>query len=355
MREAVLFLDGEYWGLYEIMEKTDNRLIENHYKIPEEDAAVIKENNLKDGEDKEEENYLNFMRLYSTLDLTDEDFYREVTDYIDIDSFIEIYALNAYLGTTDWPTQNYGCWRNTGKKIDGNKYSDGKWRFFAYDFDFTIGIGWENGMIKKYAFDHFTYLNRRGDETPTNLFRRLIRNKEVQKKFVNLYCDYANEVMKVSRIQDQIKRYAKEKSDLMAYSQLRWWGWSEKIPGYLNYKNNYINNVLTGINNYLSQRPAFTLEHMVDYLQLKGKFHTLNVNVKGNGKFKINTIIPELQDGRWNGRYFSSVPVTLTAIPGKNSVFSCWSGDKVSSEKTIVINVDRAMEIEVVFDDEDEE
>ena len=42
MRPIILFLNGEYWGLYIMQKKLDNNFIENNYLIPSENVAIAK-------------------------------------------------------------------------------------------------------------------------------------------------------------------------------------------------------------------------------------------------------------------------------------------------------------------------
>ena len=108
MRDAVLFLDGEYWGYYLIQEKMDNEFMENNYHVPRDDVAMVKEGESEEGPQEETDNFNSFCETYSKKDLTDANNYKDVQDFIDIDSMIEHYTTGIYLGTTDWPGQNAG-------------------------------------------------------------------------------------------------------------------------------------------------------------------------------------------------------------------------------------------------------
>ena len=238
MKNAVLFLDGEYWGFYIIEEKIDDEFMENNYHVPRENVAMIKEGEKEEGPQEETDNFNSFCEVYSKKDLSDEKNYQDITDYIDIDSMIEHYATGIYLGTTDWPGQNAGLWRNYGSKIEGNKFGDGKWRFMTFDMDFTMGAGWGGVGPDN---DNFQKVMSKNKDSPTNLFVALFKNDDFKKKFAKVYCDYANEVMNIDRIKEMVSRYKEENTDLVAYSQLRWWGADTKMEGYSHWKSNYIN------------------------------------------------------------------------------------------------------------------
>ena len=344
-KNAVLFLDGEYWGYYIIQEKLDDEFIDNNYHVPKKSVAMIKEGENEEGPIEETQLFNSFCEEYSKRDLTYMKDYEEVTEYIDINSMIEHYASGIYLGTTDWPGQNAGVWRNFGKKINGNNYGDGKWKFMTYDLDFTMGSGW--GDVGPTA-DNFRNIESKSNLSPTNLFVALLRNEDFKKRFANLYCDYANEVMNTDKINEMADRYKEECSDLVGYSQLRWWGGSSKIEGYTHWKSNY-QTQLENIKRFFAERPMFTLQHMKQHLNLRGELNELTINIKGEGKIKVNSIIPTLKKGSWTGKYISDIPITLSVVDSDSYSFKGWTGDIESNEKTITISLSKSMKIEANF------
>ena len=342
MKNAVLFLDGEYWGYYIIQEKIDDEFMENNYHVPRKNVAMIKEGECEEGPKEETDNFNNFCEIYSKKDLTDANNYQEVKDFIDIDSMIEHYTTGIYLGTTDWPHQNAGQWRNYGNKIEGNKFGDGKWRFMTFDMDYTMGAGW--GEIGP-DVDNFRKLESKSELSPTNLFISLYRNDEFKKRFANIYCDYVNEIMNIEKIIPMVAKYKEENSDLVGYSQLRWWG-GEKIQGYTHWKQNYIS-VMDKIQQFFELRPQFTLNHIKQHLQLKGELNELTIITSEKDKIQINTIIPNINNGGWTGKYFNDIPITLSVI--NSDSFKGWSGDIESNEKTINITLSKSMKIQANF------
>ena len=344
-KNAVLFLDGEYWGYYIIQEKMDDDFIESNYHVPKKSVAMIKEGEPEEGPKEECDNFNFFCEANSKKDLRDMEAYKEITEFIDINSMIEHYAVGIYLGTTDWPGQNAGVWRNFGNKIEGNKFGDGKWRFMTFDMDYTMGAGW-NGVGPD--VDNFQKVEQKSNQSPTDLFVALLKNEEFKNQFARIYCDYANEVMREDKIKEMTERYKEECSDLVGYSQLRWWGGSSKIEGYNHWKNNY-HMVLEKIYRFFVERPMFTLRHMKEHLRLEGELNELTINVSGEGKIKVNTIIPTLKDGTWTGKYYSKIPITLSVMDSYAGSFKGWTGDVNSNEKTINITLSNAMRIQANF------
>ena len=258
MKHCILFLNGEYWGMYELMEKLTPLYFEQHYGIPEKNLVVVKENEIDNGPQEECDKYLQINDQYSFYDLSNEKNYKEITEYFDINSFIENYAIGIYLGTWDWPLQNQGMWKYFGEKIEGNEFTDGKWRFLTYDLDFSMGITFENyGGVEGYQYDNFKHIERRrGNTAPTNLFLSLLKNEDFKNKFINLYCDFSNEVMNINRINPIINDYKEKVSWMFANCKFRWWndGKTTRLEGYSFNKNNFENVQLKKLQTFFEQR-----------------------------------------------------------------------------------------------------
>ena len=226
MKNGVLFLNGEFWGMYVITEKFSDEFFASHYGILKNDVLFIKEQDIKEGAPEEYSNLINFMDLYSNKDLSDSNNYQDVCNIIDIDSLIDHYAANIYLATFDWPNHNFGLWKNNGNKIDGNIFSDGKWRFMTYDLDYTIGKTYADfGGVEGYQYDMFRHMDKGKRTAPTNLFVALLKNDEFKTKFINVFQEYANNIMSLDKANVLIQEFYGQVTDLIGYSQSRWWGY----------------------------------------------------------------------------------------------------------------------------------
>ena len=269
LKNSVLFLNGEFWGMYVITEKFSNQFFESHYGIPKNDVIFIKEQDIKEGSPDEYTKLINFMDLYSNKDLSDDSNYQEVCNVIDCDSLMEHYATNIYLATYDWPNHNFGLWKNNGNKIDGNLYSDGKWRFMTYDLDYTIGKTYANfGGVEGYQYDMFRHMNGGGNKAPTNLFIALLKkNKDFKEKFMALFEEYANTIMSTDKANALIQEFQGEVAELIGYSQSRWWGYfgGSRLENIAYAKNNYQTKILPDMKKFFEERPKYALDQMKQY------------------------------------------------------------------------------------------
>ena len=351
MKNGIVFLNGEYWGMYVISEKFTDDFIESHYNIPRKDVSMNKQGTVEEGPADEYSKFWNFGKEYSQKDLKDKKNYEEVCNNFDIDSLIEHFIAGIYLGTTDWPNYNYGVWRNLGEKIDSNKFSDGKWRFMTYDLDKTMGNNYlDIGGIQVYEYNMFNHTAQKKKNPPTSLFMALLKNNDFKNRFVNLFCDYVNDVMSIDKISVLLDDYRENVTDMLANSLQRWRGYNRQyLDGFTRYKNQFYTS-LDNIKTYFINRPNFTFIHMKEFLNLTGDYYELTITKEGNGKIMINSIIPDFIDGKWKGKYFFDIPITIKAIESENNEFVGWSGDYKSKEKEIVISLEDNMSIKANFE-----
>ena len=269
LKNGVLFLDGEFWGMYVLTEKFSQQYFESHYGIPKNDIMFLKEQDIKEGSDEDYNKLINFMDLYAQKDLSDDKNYQEVANVIDVDSLLDHYAINIYLATYDWPNHNFGLWRNNGNKIDGNEYSDGKWRFMTYDLDYTIGKTYADfGGVEGYQYNMFRHMDGGKNKEPTRLFVALLKNNEFKTKFKKTFEEYSNTIFSPDKANILVQEFNGQVTDLIGYSQSRWWGFfgGSRLENIAYAKNNYQTTVLPQMKKFFQERGKYALEHMGQYI-----------------------------------------------------------------------------------------
>ena len=341
MRVSVLFLNGEYWGMYTINELFTDYFIQSHYHIPARNVGMVKQYNVEEGPESEYREFMDFAYQYSNKDLTESGNYLEVYKQVDFVSLMEHYAAGIYIGTEDWPGYNFGVWRNMGDKIGGNEYSDKKWRLITYDLDKTI-LNASN--------DDWAHMQGRSGGTPAKLFISLLKNKHFKRKFVNIFCDYVNGIMSMDKVSKLIEDYRENCTDMLASSSHRWHFYDgSKLEGFAHNKKKYLQ-ALDNYYTYFTERGNKTLQHMIKYLKL-GELCELKLLKKGKGKIQVNSIIPDMVNGSWVGQYISDYPITLTALPNKGSKFIGWSEYVETKEKTIEVSLQKLTVVQANFED----
>ena len=176
-RPVTLFLNGEYWGIYFIEEKVDERYIESHYGVDHDNVNIIAQ-----WAESEAGNSEDFFSLYNSLagaDLSDSAQYSHFAEKIDIPNIIDYYIFELFSANRDWPINNVRCWQVPGGPWHWVFY-DGDWCFTYSDFDvygnatYSGDFSWptsgwstlffrkllESGTFKRAFFERLEVLNK---------------------------------------------------------------------------------------------------------------------------------------------------------------------------------------------------
>lgn len=146
-RAVVVFLNGEYWGIYYLEEATDSHYLEDHYGIAPESCNIIKNwRTLDEGDNTQWEELYEWME---TADLSDEDSYNYFCSKIDLNNFIDYTVFELYSANVDWPANNVRCWQSGNRKwrwmfFDGDGCFFREWDVFANIIDTSDNLGPSN-------------------------------------------------------------------------------------------------------------------------------------------------------------------------------------------------------------------
>ncbi len=164
---AVVYLNGEYYGILELRENQNEDYIKRLYGVDDNDVVVIKSeldttrhcaNHSNGGscrfcgvwfyyetdEDAaaqaEMEDWIALCKkaagAVNASDAQYKKVYDEVAAKVDLVNVKEYLALSCYLCNSDWPYNNVRLWRYTGPETEA---LDGKWRFATRDMDMAMG------------------------------------------------------------------------------------------------------------------------------------------------------------------------------------------------------------------------
>ena len=234
-RPMVLFLNGEYWGIYFLQEKPDERYLEDHFDVDIPYVNIIK--NWGGGIDYgDNANYLSLYQWIQEHDLSDEDNYQHLATLMDIDNFIDYQIFEIFTANLDWPANNMRCWQE----------GDGPWHWLFFDGDACL-----YRLTKE--FDAFANATYEGDGSyPTNIyatlfFRKLMENDTFKAQFLSRFY----ELMKTDFSYTRTQAYYNEIHDLLC----------EEIPNQIERYDNPSSyseweRVMGKVNRFLSKRTA---------------------------------------------------------------------------------------------------
>ena len=311
----VTFLNGEYWGIYNIMEYFDEKHLGKKYKENSDNFDVYKDGILEAGSDSA----FNALNVFlQNTNFTSQANFDSLSAFIDFDSFIDLMVSEIYANNTDWPNNNTFLWRFHKKNsINAPKSDlDGRWKWILNDFDNTLINHSDNSLIND-IFNATAF--------ESLLIRKSLENPVFKKNFINRFADLLNTHYNVNRtnglLTDLISEYLPE-------LQKDYERWNFLSPNDWLYR---ANNVST----FLTNRINIQTNQIKELFEL-GNMYSLNVvsSDSSQGHIKINTIdiynsTPGVGSNwnNWIGNYFGNVPITLLAKPNSGFKFQYWISD----------------------------
>ena len=179
-RPTVLYLNGEYWGVYFMKEKRNRFFVAQHENTENNvDLAIgkgFKQRSYGDNSD-----WVSLYEYATTHDLSASDAYNYVAERMDVDSFRDYMIAEIYNGNTD--TYNFQYYRLKG----------GKWKFIFYDFCW----GFQSPGHETLAF--------RMGKTPSDvcsakLFAAMLQNKGWRDSFCRRFGELLNTAFAPERV-----------------------------------------------------------------------------------------------------------------------------------------------------------
>lgn len=173
IRPVVVYINGEYWGIYLLQERIDDRYIEDNHDVDPDDVDLIETlwGAISEGNN---DDYFQLSDFISLNDLSEAANYQVVEDWMDLDNFIDYQLFEIFSANFDWPANNMKCWRDRNPR--------GKWRWIFYDGDAALQTCDFGG------FKHALSTSDQGwptNEHSTRFLRKMMENPEFEDRFFN--------------------------------------------------------------------------------------------------------------------------------------------------------------------------
>ena len=287
---CTLFLNGEYWHTYMIMEKYTEESVADEYNVNEEDVVIIKEGFLDEGLDSDLTSY-NELKKFAKNGKFEKDInYKKLCELIDVDSFIDFYVTQIYYNHFDFSYgKNVLVWKTRKKTNDA--YGDGRWRWMLYDFDYaavTDRTLTKDDLTVKYHYDTNTFtvpFLYAKDFSEDIFFHAFMENEQFREKFVARFYDLANTNFSSGNVNKKLKEeYNVSSNTITKYFERRF-----------TYINQYFAEYL-GVSSTTSNVVVETTKPIV--------FNSLNIN------------------GSYSGNYLNAFEITVTLTNGGNLTVS---------------------------------
>ncbi|HLP13515.1 MAG TPA: CotH kinase family protein [Flavobacteriales bacterium] len=342
---ATLFLNGDYWGVYEMRERQDEYYIaENHNVDPENVDLLRFEGDILNGTNTD---FLNMVEFIGGSDLTIQSNYDSALNLIDLDNYCDYFIAETYYNNSDWiwtddvahaqGTNNIKFWRTHSPAS--------KWRYVLWDTD--LGLALFDGAA---AHCPYGLLNQIIDPSViykskhVEMLTSFLNNTDFKNHFINRYCDLMNTTFHPTPFTNTAYAMRDEMMPEMARHFARWNGPIDIFGIWTVGRSTNVTEWLAEIEemvDFINCRAGYVRDSLESEFDLVKQVNVgLNVSPANTGTIKLNTITPE--ELPWNGIYFDGVPVTMTATPQPGYKFMYWKSDNLVTEDkntSMTINV----------------
>ena len=325
-RPSVVYINGDYWGIYNIREKINENYVRLNHDLPKGQVDVIEGYGSVMAGDA---TVYNAMRTFiGGRDMKVATNYATVADkYLDIDNFIDYHLTVIY--NQNFDIGNIKCWRP--------RTPTGRFRWVAYDQDYGFGLWpaaiYVPAMARDYGdydnmFKFYTASSGSGTGWPneggrTLLLRRMLLNDGFKARFITRCADLLNSVWREERVVETIDTMASViRPEIPAH--LKRWSWVEQQARgngkpyqaeYAPFVQDTWEKNIEVLRDFGRKRPAKLRLDCAQHFGLANGTAKLDLNIQpsGAGRVLVNTLV--VTNFPWNGVLFRDYPVQLTAIP----------------------------------------
>lgn len=338
-----MFLNGEYWGVYWLTERYTDTYLGYYYDVDDENVIMVKNGKLTRENEEDLAIYNSMLNYLQDTDFTVKKNYESLGYVIDLESYIDYYATEIYIGTIDWPGTNEALWRvrRPSENGGGGIYGDGRWRWMLYDVN--------TGSLRERVVAEDSMGNAM-QKNPA--FFNLCQSDAFKKQFTLTFMDLVNETFSVENTETVIDEWLALMREPLETHMTRFFG-EESL-----YR---LDEDVADIRAFIRRRGPYAVQYLKENLGLEGvpapvEMETTDASA---GHITLNTITPTFDgQGRWEGEYFTDYPITLSATADEGYRFVGWKitagqEEEIIEETSLELEIPKTgLHIKAVFEEE---
>ena len=207
-RAVVVYINGKYYGLYNLREKVNENYLVSNYGIEKGSVDLIKGiNTVQAGSIDQYNSLLNYIRTHDTRN---DDVYAYLETQIDMQELCNYWVVQTYYANTD--TGNIRFWKEK---------NGGKWRWILFDQDWSMYPTTYQSTDIFYPF--LPYGHGTGNYFPTTITYKLWQNSKFRDLYLTTLAYHLKNTFKPSRMQNILEKLKKEVESEMPYHIERWY------------------------------------------------------------------------------------------------------------------------------------
>ncbi|MDA3862204.1 MAG: CotH kinase family protein [Melioribacteraceae bacterium] len=342
-RPAVVFINGEYFGIYNIREKqNEDYLYYNHGVDPTNIDLLEKNQTIVEGD---RDHYKSMFEYINIFNISDPAVYDSVKSLMDVEEYINYQISEIYFANIDWPANNIKYWRP--------KTPGGKWRWMMFDVEagFQLWGKYDHNSIE-FATDS---VSTEWNNAPwsTFLLRTLLKNNEFKNEFVQKFALHLNTTFKPERVKNFIDSLkGKIAGEIPAHIE-RWAiGCSQSNPE--SYDGCTFPSVAAWESNveimnvFAENRPEYITGFINDKFGLFGLANiTFKTEEMHGGTIKVFN--KAVTNSEAVTKFYKNIPIEIEAVPAAGYGFAGWEGVSGIDSSSAIITVNSDTIITALF------
>lgn len=229
---VVVYLNGSYYGLHWLHEVICDELLKDKFGGDKGKYIVLEgteqEKKVSETDSEEAAAAEEFNKKYSelsALDLSKDENYDKLCSFIDVENYLDYYAFNIVINNRDWPHNNEKCFRYCAGEDETvlSGMTDGKWRFWLHDMDYSAGI-YDQEETRPY-YDNLGQILDPKSERYSPLFAALMKRDDCRTAFT----EKVKELMATTLSSESVNDTVDELRDLRTKEMCRYFDHLEEL------------------------------------------------------------------------------------------------------------------------------
>lgn len=333
-RPAVLYINGQYWGIHNLREKINEHYVADNFGVDPDSVDLLSQNPENPGNVMagDAEHYLAMIQYLKDHDITMEEHYAHLKSQMDVNEYINYQVIQVFLGGQDWPGNNIKFWRS--KTAPNNR-----WRWILFDLDHLLKTYHLN--IMEVATEEDCGCDWPNPPWSTYLFRRLLENPEFRHEFTQRFALYANSHFSRERIHSLIDSMQAVLAPEIPRHIERWGGQKTSLPD-----NTWVQPIFNSVEEWESHvqlmRDFTDTRHEIALKQLKealgsADFVSLGLKITPPGTGAVQCAGMDIRDSVPTASipYGEAISLRAQAEPGYR--FSHWEVQSLVAKDSSVI------------------
>jgi hypothetical protein len=236
-RPVQMFMNGEYWGIYNMRESSTKEYLKSNYSILDtKNIDIVKVWKAKEGDMKD----YNALLSYLKANHSDTEKYNKVIQSVDVESFIDYISVMFYSADENWQTNNI-CWKS---KDENSPYN--KWRWIVSGVD----KGYKYSLVEKNTFNDI--LSSTNHTLMSEVFKTLTKNSSFKSDFKRRFRELINITYKPENVLSVLEDVVNQRKYEMSTSGK--YNYPDKFNAHVEDVRDFINRrndvMIRGLENY---------------------------------------------------------------------------------------------------------